>query len=350
MRAALQVALLALTSAQRHGRPNTPPLGRRHSTLPPELLRQPRSSIAEIRGAQKRLSHGIIMPADAVAVKLQPGALLRNFGPALATLRRHTRLGLGNLTMVSPMRLAYTAALAHHAASTHGLDTVETGVAGGGTSILVMSVLEEHRTAAAARHWAADSFEGLPRGRSEDLACDPSRRDASGRRGCGFRGMATSRTAQNFGGMFKHSEAAFLRIVRAFMPKAWWLGERPRLVIVRGWFKDTLPPAGLASVGFLRLDGDLYGSTAQAINALWPHLVDGGVIYIDDYGVLAAYSTVCDIVPFGLQARTLMGSHHTASYRAGSFSGCRRAVDEFRATQNITTPMNRRDHHHSSLG
>ena len=44
-----------------------------------------------------------------------------------------------------------------------------------------------------------------------------------------------------------------------------------------------------------------------------------------------------------------MGSHHTASYRVGAFSGCRRAVDEFRATQNITTPMNRRAHHHSSL-
>ena len=37
-----------------------------------------------------------------------------------------------------------------------------------------------------------------------------------------------------------------------------------RLRIVPGWFNESLPPAGLKSIAFLRVDGDLYASTRCA--------------------------------------------------------------------------------------
>ena len=49
-----------------------------------------------------------------------------------------------------------------------------------------------------------------------------------------------------------------------------------RMVVVPGWFNETLPPAGLRRIAFLRLDGDLYESTRDAITALYPLVASGG--------------------------------------------------------------------------
>ena len=50
-----------------------------------------------------------------------------------------------------------------------------------------------------------------------------------------------------------------------------------------GWFKDTLPDAPIDRIAVLRLDGDLYESTIQALDALYPRLSPGGFCIIDDY-------------------------------------------------------------------
>ena len=76
-----------------------------------------------------------------------------------------------------------------------------------------------------------------------------------------------------------------------------------------GWFNETLPPRKLTNrIAFLRLDGDLYASTWDALTTLYPLVVDGGAIYIDDYG---------------------------------SFTGCRKAVDKYRALHRISERMHR---------
>lgn len=51
-----------------------------------------------------------------------------------------------------------------------------------------------------------------------------------------------------------------------------------------GWFKDTLPTAPIDRLAVLRLDGDMYESTRQAIEALYPRLSVGGYCIVDDYG------------------------------------------------------------------
>ena len=82
--------------------------------------------------------------------------------------------------------------------------------------------------------------------------------------------------------------------------------------ISRGWFKDTLPTAPIESIAVLRLDGDYYESTRDALTNLYDKVSVGGYVIIDDYG-------------------------------EDSWTSCRKAVDEFRAERGITDTMVRID-------
>jgi len=55
---------------------------------------------------------------------------------------------------------------------------------------------------------------------------------------------------------------------------------------LKGWFKDTLNTPEIDKISLLRLDGDMYSSTMQSLNALYPKLQKGGYIIIDDYFAL----------------------------------------------------------------
>lgn len=53
-----------------------------------------------------------------------------------------------------------------------------------------------------------------------------------------------------------------------------------------GWFENTVPQgsAEIGPIALLRLDGDWYESTKVCLEHLYPKVVKGGVIVIDDYG------------------------------------------------------------------
>ena len=57
---------------------------------------------------------------------------------------------------------------------------------------------------------------------------------------------------------------------------------------LKGWFRDTLPTAEIGPLAVLRLDGDLYESTMDALVHLYPTLSVGGYLIVDDYGVIPA--------------------------------------------------------------
>jgi O-methyltransferase len=61
-----------------------------------------------------------------------------------------------------------------------------------------------------------------------------------------------------------------------------------------GWFKDTLEDAPIEEIAVLRLDGDLYESTIQALDALYPRLSPGGFCIIDDYNLGGCRQAVGD--------------------------------------------------------
>ena len=49
-----------------------------------------------------------------------------------------------------------------------------------------------------------------------------------------------------------------------------------QVVFLKGWFKDTLPAAPIGKLAVMRLDGDMYESTMDALKSLYPELSPGG--------------------------------------------------------------------------
>jgi hypothetical protein len=58
-----------------------------------------------------------------------------------------------------------------------------------------------------------------------------------------------------------------------------------RIVFVKGMVEDTIPATGeVKALALLRLDTDWYGSASVSLEHLFPRLVEGGVLIMDDYG------------------------------------------------------------------
>lgn len=56
-----------------------------------------------------------------------------------------------------------------------------------------------------------------------------------------------------------------------------------RIHLVKGYVEDTLPAHAPEQIAILRLDTDFYRSTRHELVTLYPRLVPGGVIIVDDY-------------------------------------------------------------------
>ncbi len=163
-------------------------------------------------------------------------------------------------------------------------DLIETGVWRGGTTILMRAMLDvlgdETR-----RVWVADSFAGLP---------------------------APDETTYPVDAGDRHHTYDFLAVseeeVRRNFERYDLLDKRVRFL--PGWFSDTLPGLRDETWAVLRLDGDMYGSTMQALEALYPNLSPGGFIIVDDYGAIP---------------------------------NCARAVEDFRMAHGIVDPIQKVD-------
>jgi O-methyltransferase len=62
--------------------------------------------------------------------------------------------------------------------------------------------------------------------------------------------------------------------------------EPARLHFIQGDVMETLPKDAPSEIAVLRLDTDWYESTRHELIHLYPRLVVGGVLIIDDYGHL----------------------------------------------------------------
>ena len=80
---------------------------------------------------------------------------------------------------------------------------------------------------------------------------------------------------------------------------------------IKGKVEDSIPQTIPGKIALLRLDTDWYESTAHELKYLYPLLVPGGVIIIDDYG---------------------------------HWDGARKAVDEYIETQKLQLLLNRIDY------
>jgi O-methyltransferase len=158
-------------------------------------------------------------------------------------------------------------------------DLIETGVWRGGASILMRGYLAAWEMNDR-KLWVADSFEGLP---------VPS-------------------LPEDEGWDFSAAKVPILAIpleeVQENFRRYNLLDDQVQFL--KGWFCDTLSTAPIDKLAVLRLDGDLYESTMDGLNALYDKVSPGGFIIVDDYG---------------------------------DFEPCRRAITEVREKHGISDPI-----------
>jgi hypothetical protein len=170
-------------------------------------------------------------------------------------------------------------------------DLIETGVWRGGATIFMRGVLKAYG-ATDRTVWVADSFAGLPEPDADRFPVEARvHHGAVMKKGYRHFAVGIDEVKRNF------QAYSLLDTQVRFLP---------------GWFKDTLPSAPIPSLAILRLDGDYYESTMDALIHLYNRLSVGGYAIVDDYG-------------------------------EDSWTYCRKAVEDFRRDRGIQDPLLRVD-------
>jgi O-methyltransferase len=175
--------------------------------------------------------------------------------------RAHTMIGLKRL---HSLRQQVEATLQQNIPG----DYIETGVWRGGACIMMRAVLAAYGETSRIVY-VADSFAGVP---PPDRVRYPADR---GRNFYKYRQLAVS-----------------LEEVQANFALYGLLDQQVRFV--KGWFSETLPGLAAQRFALIRLDGDLYESTMDALKALYPRLSPGGFVVIDDYAMRSSRTAVHD--------------------------------------------------------
>jgi hypothetical protein len=71
-------------------------------------------------------------------------------------------------------------------------------------------------------------------------------------------------------------------------------GNTNNVIPISGWFEETLPTLECPPIAILRLDGDLYNSTYVCLKYLYPKVIEGGLIIIDDWALEGCRKAVYD--------------------------------------------------------
>jgi O-methyltransferase len=85
--------------------------------------------------------------------------------------------------------------------------------------------------------------------------------------------------------------------------------NKEKIFFIKGDVKYTLPKFSSNSISLLRLDTDFYESTRYELNYLFPKLVKGGVLIIDDYDVFKGQRIAVD--EYFKENNVNMILHHT---------------------------------------
>jgi O-methyltransferase len=159
-------------------------------------------------------------------------------------------------------------------------DLIETGAWRGGATIYMRAILKAYDVTDR-NVWVADSFEGLPKPDAEKFPDDAGDQHHT-----------------------RDLLAISVEEVRDNFRRYDLLDEQVQFLV--GWFEETLPTAPIEKLAVLRLDGDMYSSTMDALEALYDRVSPGGFVIVDDFGA----------VP-----------------------GCAKAIGDFRDRHEITEPL-----------
>lgn len=153
-------------------------------------------------------------------------------------------------------------------------DVVECGVWRGGVSALMYETVSKYRDNPL-KFWLFDTFEGMS---------DPTEHDFKS-------GRTFADTISKHKGLLRNDGGSNwcrgeLDDVKDTMRLA--AGSLENVEFVRGMVEETLFGASLPNkIALLRLDTDFYESTKTELEVLYPRLVKGGVLIIDDFGAWA---------------------------------------------------------------
>ena len=170
-------------------------------------------------------------------------------------------------------------------------DFIETGVWRGGTTIFMRGMLAA-LGCTDRRVWVADSFQGLPEPDAEKFPAE-----------------AKAHASATMTETYKHFAVSRADVEANFNAFGLLDGQ---VRVLEGWFKYTLPTAPIERLAIIRLDGDYYESTMDALTSLYDRLSPGGYVVVDDYG-------------------------------EDLWTYCRRAVDDFRRARGLTGELTRVD-------
>ncbi|MFE3251667.1 TylF/MycF/NovP-related O-methyltransferase [Streptomyces sp. NPDC059209] len=245
-RSAVNGALEKLTGYQLRRIPVPAP---RSATPAPPVVPSPAPQAAE--------------PAPKPKPKPRPAALPADYDDEAKEIIRAVK----PFTMTSPERLnAFILATRHVVRHDIPGDIVECGVWRGGSMQACAKTLLALGETDRGLH-LFDTFEGMPPPTAEDL-----RRD----------GKSAEDLLAAQGKDRPIWAVASLEDVQAGFENVPYPGERVHYV--QGLVEDTVPQQAPEQISILRLDTDWYASTKHELEFLYPRLVSGGVLLIDDYG------------------------------------------------------------------
>src|SRR5581483_5755679 len=146
-------------------------------------------------------------------------------------------------------------------------DLIETGVWRGGATIFMRGILRAFDVTDR-KVFVADSFQGVPAPNVDRYPADA--------------------------GLQFHLWPLAVGVdeVRANFERYGLLDDQ--VEFVKGWFRDTLPRLRHRRWAVIRLDGDLYESTMDALENLYDGLQPGGWLIVDDHDIEACRDAVED--------------------------------------------------------
>ena len=225
-------------------------------------------------------------------VRYRDGGMPEDFEP----LHRDVLRAVGSYTMTSPERIFGLVEAARYVAR-HAVPgaVVECGVYKGG-SMMAAALTLQAEGVTDRDLYLFDTFEGMPEPTGEDVD---------------LHGNAAAEEFERRRKQDTNAEwlACSVERVREAVQSTGYPAER--LHFVQGDVLETVPSRAPEQIALLRLDTDWYASTRHELEQLYPRLVPGGVLIIDDYG---------------------------------HFQGARKAVDEYFAAEGVPVLLGRLDY------
>ena len=219
------------------------------------------ASLKSISRDTRRLAAGWRWRAGVILGTPIPAEYDDDLAATMKAVRRYT--------LTSPARIAALVdAVSYVVAEGVDGDLVECGVWKGG-SVMAAALTLDRLGDRERDLYLFDTFAGMPEPGAEDVSSP-------------YDGYSLHKRWRRHDKAEKEWAGIPVEAVRANVLTTGYPADRVRCVV--GMVEETIPAEAPERIALLRLDTDWYSSTKHELEQLYPRLVDGGVLIVDDYG------------------------------------------------------------------